>query len=213
MLRGLLGNFDYLNDSLLTIISVILTCGNLASLQGYEDDYSSGDTGDSSQLYNTILTELQDYVETYSSNEDRLKDIEAIAGLHYRVKFNCGCGKSCKIQAMQKQYNMLFSTFTALENVEIGCYDDPKSVMELCQQYKYKLPKFIKSDIESSLMFPDIDHYNQCPFAKNYTVSLASDKEPEILCLDIKWSSEEPLDKLLVLNSVPNNFKLNEIYK
>lgn len=80
-------------------------------------------------------------------------------------------------------------------------------------EYNQKLGPCIRQELQNSLMFPDEDHFKQCTRAKDAIFKMSTDKEPEVLCFDIKWGTYYPLDVLTVLNLIPNSIKLSEIYE
>jgi hypothetical protein len=70
----------------------------------------------------------------------------------------------------------------------------------------------MKEQLCTSFEFPDVDHYNKCDKAKDAQFFLSTAKEPEVLCIDIRWGEYAPLDVLTCFNLIPNSIKLGDIY-
>lgn len=86
-------------------------------------------------------------------------------------------------------------------------------LMESIEKNKGKLGEFAKMEYGSSVIFPNEEHKKKCKKSVNAKMIVTTKKDPEILCVDIKWGDILSIDILSIMNLIPNSMKLSDLYQ
>ena len=186
----------------------------LAMLEGYESKFKIGDMCDATELYDIILTKVQENLclspkGTISYSGTILQEI---IGLNIKTKCECPWGKTFDLPQNKDQYLIYVSAFKIWEQVGVNRKDTVEDILEKSEKYHQKLGNAVKSELEKSIVFPDDDHYKSWSRSDQAVYKMSTSREPEVLSIDLKWSEYEPLDVLTWFNLIPNSLYLSNIY-
>lgn len=186
----------------------------IAKLEGYEGKFNIGEMWDATELYDVILTKVHENLSLAPAGTVSCCGtiLQEIIGLSVHIKCECPWGKTFDLPQSQDQYLIYVSAFKICERVKVHRKDDESEILDKFLEYNQKLGPVVKQELQNSFMFPDEDHFKSCKKVDDAVYKMSTPKEPEVLCLDLKWSEYEPLDVLNCFNLIPNSIKLSEIY-
>lgn len=186
----------------------------LAKLEGYESKFNIGDMCDATELYDVILTKVQENLSVAPEGTVSCCGtiLQEIIGLNINTRCECPCGKTFDMPQNKDQYLIYVSAFKICERVQVSRKDSVEDIFDKTQKFSQKLGELVKAELQKSLMFPDEDHFKQCRQAEDAVFKMSTPREPEVLSIDLKWSGYEPLDVLTCFNLIPNSLYLSSIY-
>lgn len=187
----------------------------LAWLEGYESKFKIGDMWDATELYDIILTKVQENLSLSPKGTISYSGtiLQEIIGLNINTKCECPCGKTFDLPQNKDQYLIYVSAFKIWEYIGINRKDEVESILEKSEKYHQKLGDMVKTELEKSIVFPDEDHFKKWSKAEKAVYKMSTSREPEVLSIDLKWSEYEPLDVFTWFNLIPNSLYLSNIYE
>ena len=170
---------------------------------------------DATEFYDVVLTEVfknlrEGPANTKSSCGTILKEI---IGLDVKPKFVCGCKKEFEKEKNADQY---ITYIFAQDLVQIVNIDHKATVNEIYDkilEFNQKFGLCAKKSLEHSLVFKDDEHVRKCKKTEEAICVMSTDKEPEVLCIDLRWSRSSPFEILSVFNLISNSMHLSDLYE
>ena len=97
--------------------------------------------------------------------------------------------------------------------MKIDRKDEDEDILDKYQKCNQQMGIHIKEQLENSIVFPNEDHSKKCKESANIKATMSTNKEPEVLCIDMKWHDYLPLDVLTCFNMIQNSMKLSDLFE
>mmetsp|Transcript_6167 Transcript_6167/g.5763 ORF Transcript_6167/g.5763 Transcript_6167/m.5763 type:complete len:310 (+) Transcript_6167:536-1465(+) len=85
--------------------------------------------------------------------------------------------------------------------------------IDLAKEQHQKLGEFAKVILDRDQVRANEEHQKKCKHFEDADLIITTDKEPEIICIDIKYGGANAMQTFAVMNLIPNAIKISDIYE
>ena len=185
----------------------------------FPSSYPMGEQADATELFEHIFTLIHENEVAKVSKHSVSKSAPSIYLIGHKMQLDlniivdCGCGVSESVKQNAEQYVIFLPARTAVSDCEVSRQKSLEANMEALELRKGFLATAIKRSIAENVNLASLKHKKgKCKKQEQSTVTISTNKEPDILTIDAKWEQFHALQLLVFFYQIPLLFSSEQIF-